>query len=88
MPLEVIDYPDKQWALDFMYDTLYCGKSFRILNVIDEGTRECLAIEVDTFLPAQGVVRVLQQLEAERGLPHQIRVDNGPTGFSNADELV
>lgn len=77
-PLEVIDYPDKQWALDFMYDTLYCGKPFRTLNVIDEGTRECLAIEVDTSLPAQRVVRVLEQLEQERGLPRQIRVDNGP----------
>jgi len=77
-PLAVIDYPNKQWALDFMYDTLYCGRPFRTLNVIDEGTRECLAIEVDTSLPAQRVVRVLEQLKEERGLPHQIRVDNGP----------
>lgn len=61
-----------------MYDTLYCGKSFRTLSVIDEGTRECLAIEVDTSLPAQRVVRVLEQLKEERGLPHQIRVDNDP----------
>jgi putative transposase len=61
-----------------MYDTLYCGKPFRTMNVIDEGTRVCLAIEVDTSLPAQRVVRVLEQLKAERGLPHQIRVDNGP----------
>jgi len=38
-PLKVIN---KQWALDFMYDTLYCGKPFRTLNIIDEGTRECL----------------------------------------------
>ncbi len=47
------------------------------LNVIDKGTRECLAIEADTSLPAQRVVRVLEQLKSERGLPFQIRLDNG-----------
>ena len=51
---------------------------FRTLNVIDEGTRECLAIEADTSLPAQRVVRVLEQLKVERGLPAQIWLDNGP----------
>ena len=71
-------YPNRQWALDFMHDTLYCGKRFRTLNIIDEGTRECLAIEVDSSLPAGRVVRTLERLKAERGLPDQIRVDNGP----------
>ncbi len=77
-PLEVLDQANHQWALDFMHDTLYCGKRFRTLNVVDEGTRECLAIEVDTSLPAGRVVRVLEQLKAERGLPTQLRMDNGP----------
>ena len=77
-PLEVINQPNHQWALDFMHDTLYCGKRYRTLNVLDEGTRECLAIEVDTSLPAERVVRALEQLKAERGLPMQLRVDNGP----------
>jgi len=77
-PLAVIDYPNQQWALDFMHDTLYCGKRFRTLNVIDEGTRECLAIEIDTSLPAGRVIRVLEQLEVAQGLPKQIRLDNGP----------
>lgn len=77
-PLEVLDQANYQWALDFMHDTLYCGKRFRTLNVVDEGTRECLAIEVDTSLPAGRVVRVLEQLKAERGLPTQLRMDNGP----------
>lgn len=76
--LEVIARPNHQWALDFMHDTLYCGKRYRTLNVLDEGTRECLAIEVDTSLPAERVVRTLEQLKAERGLPMQLRVDNGP----------
>ena len=51
-PLEVLEQANHQWALDLMHDTLYCGKRFRTLNVVDEGTRECLAIEVDTSLPA------------------------------------
>ena len=61
-----------------MHDTLYCTKRFRVLNVIDEGTRECLAIEVDTSLPAPRLVRIMEQLKDDRGLPKQIRVDNGP----------
>jgi len=77
-PLEVSLFPNRQWALDFMHDTLYCGKRFRTLNIIDEGTRECLAIEIDTSLPAGRVIRVLERLQHERGLPQQIRVDNGP----------
>jgi putative transposase len=51
-PLQVVARPNHQWALYFMHDTLYCTKCFGVLNVIDEGTRECLAIEVDTSLPA------------------------------------
>ncbi|WP_240464898.1 IS3 family transposase, partial [Paraferrimonas sp. SM1919] len=78
-PLEVANKPNAMWALDFVHDSLYSGKRFRTLNVIDEGTRECLAIEVDTSLPAARVVRVLEQLAEERGaLPKQIRLDNGP----------
>ena len=50
-----------------MSDSLYRGRQFRILNILDEGVREALAIEIDTSLPAQRVVRVLQQLEAWRG---------------------
>lgn len=69
---------DHQWALDFMHDTHYCGKRFKVLNIIDESARECLAIEVGTSLQAQRLVRVMEQLKAERGLPNQVRVDNGP----------
>lgn len=64
--------------MDFMHDSLYQGRCFRILNIIDEGVREALAIEVDSSLPAARVVRVLEQLKERRGLPQQIRVDNGP----------
>lgn len=81
-PLEVLPVANHQWALDFMHDTLYCGKTFRTLNIIDEGTRECLAIEVDSSLPAQRVVRVLGRLKEECGIPKQIRMDNGPEFLS------
>ncbi|EMF4753207.1 IS3 family transposase, partial [Yersinia enterocolitica] len=59
-PLSVVNKPNIQWAMDFVHDALYCGKRFRTLNIIDEGTRECLAIEVDTSLPANSVIRVLE----------------------------
>ncbi|GKW33472.1 transposase [Pectobacterium carotovorum subsp. carotovorum] len=77
-PLSVVNKPNVQWAMDFMHDALYCGKRFRTLNIIDEGTRECLAIEVDTSLPANRVSVYFERLKEERGQPQQIRVDNRP----------
>jgi putative transposase len=65
------------WALDFMYDTLYYGRSFRTLNLIDESNREVKAIEVDLSLPATRVVRVMEQLEEMVGMPKAIRLNNG-----------
>ncbi len=50
-PLITATQINERWAMDFMNDSLYCGKRFRTLNIIDESTRECLAIEVDTSLP-------------------------------------
>ena len=77
-PLNAPLWPNEIWSLDFMSDSLYQGRRFRTLNILDEGVREALAIEIDTSLPAQRVVRALQQLEAWRGLPKAIRLDNGP----------
>lgn len=76
-PLMVEKIPNIQWALDFVLDSLYCGRRFRTLTIIDEGTRECLVIEVDTSLPAERAIRVLERLKIDRGLPKQIREDNG-----------
>ena len=70
--------PNEIWALNFMSDSLYQGRRFRTLNILDEGVREALAIEIDTSLPAERVVRTLQQLATWRGLPKAIRLDNGP----------
>lgn len=66
------------WALDFMRDTLYDGRPFRTLNVIDEGNREALRIEIGTSIPAARVVRVMDQLLEVYGRPEAIRLDNGP----------
>ena len=64
--------------MDFMADTLADGRAFRTLNIVDDFTRECLAIEVDRSLPGLRVVRVLARLQATIGLPRTIVVDNGP----------
>ena len=83
-PLEVPFEPNRVWSLDFMHDTLYSGRRFRALNVMDEGVREALAIEVDTSLPAERVVRTLDQIKSWRGTPEAIRCDNGPELLSDA----
>lgn len=70
--------PNITWSLDFMHDTLTSGRSVRTLNVIDDFNREALSIAVDTGLPAQRVIRELEQLIEWRGKPEKIRSDNGP----------
>lgn len=76
--IEVVPLMNDTWALDFMSDALYNGRRFRTLNILDEGVREAVHIEVDTSLPCSRVIRVLEQLKATRGLPRVIRCDNGP----------
>ena len=72
------------WSVNFMTDALSSGRRFRTLNIVDDYTRECLAIEVDTSLGGMRVVRVLEALKQTRGLPRQIRSDNGPEFVSRA----
>src|SRR5215467_5742262 len=81
---KLVERVNQRWALDFVSDTLATGPTFRVLTVIDEYTRESLAIEVDTSLPALRVVRVLEELGAGRGWPEEIRVDHGPEFVSRA----
>ena len=66
------------WSVDFMSDTLYHGRRFRTLNILDEGVREVLDIVVDTSVPSGRVARTLEQLRQWRGTPAAIRCDNGP----------
>jgi putative transposase len=65
------------WSYDFMEDRTHNGVKFRILNVIDEYTRECLAVKVARRLTSHDVVEVLTDLFIERGVPVHIRSDNG-----------
>jgi putative transposase len=69
---------NQTWSLDFMSDALSNGRTFRTLNVLDDFNREALWIEVDTSLPAERVVRVLEQLLVWRDKPTHIHMDNGP----------
>ena len=77
-PLVVPEAPNEVWSMDFMADQLADGRVFRTLNVLDDFNREGPAIEVDFSLPAERVVRALEQIIAWRGKPLAIRVDNGP----------
>ncbi len=70
--------PNKHWSMDFIADSLVTGRRFRALAIVDDYSRECPVIEVDTSLGGRRVVGVLDRLEELRGLPEVIIVDNGP----------
>jgi putative transposase len=70
--------PNQMWSMDFVTDSLIIGRMFRALTIIDNYTRECPAIEVDTSLGGRRVIEVLERLRETRGLPEVITVDNGP----------
>ena len=72
------------WSIDFMSDSLWDGRRYRLLNIVDDYNREVLALEADLSLPALRVIRVLEYLREFRGLPKMIRVDNGPEFISHA----
>jgi putative transposase len=69
---------NQAWALDFVHDSLMNGRRFRALAVIDEWSRESLAIEVDVSLTGHRVTKVLERLAIGRGLPTVLQSDNGP----------
>ena len=70
--------PDVVWALDSRFDTTVDGRTLKLLNVIDEFTRECPVILVERRIDADAVVAVLDRLALERGVPGYVRFDNGP----------
>lgn len=71
------------WSVDFMSDSLWDGRKFPLLNIVDDYNREVLSVETDISLPASRLIRVLEQLKEHRGLPLMIRVDNGPEFISH-----
>ena len=78
-PRQVPEMPNEQWSMDFMSDSLSSGRKFRILNIVDDATREALAAEVDTSISGRRVARVLDRIAKKRPLPKGIVVDNGPS---------
>ena len=86
-PLAVAKTLNHTWSMDFMSDALSSGRRLRVLNIMDDYSREMLAVHVDYSIPGQAVIQQLAILEQERGLPEIIRVDNGPefTGFEFAE---
>lgn len=77
---------NERWSMDFMQDRFGLSRKFRTFNLVDEYSRECPAIEVDTSIRAARVIRVLDQVADERGLPDEILVDNGTEFTSRALE--
>ena len=80
--LEVPEEINQVWSMDFMHDQLANGRSYRLFNVIDDFNREGLCIDVDFSLPAERVIRSLDQVIEWRGQPRTIRCDNGPEYIS------
>jgi len=72
------DRVNQRWSMDFMSDQLYDGRRFRVLTIVDDYSRENLALEADTSLCGARVVQVLERLYSSRGLPETITTDNGP----------
>lgn len=76
--------PNEHWSMDFVVDSIVTGRRFKALTVVDDFSRECPVIEVDTSLSGIRVVGVLDRLAETRGLPTVITVDNGPEFIGKA----
>jgi putative transposase len=74
----VLTAPNDEWSLDFLCDAVANGRVVRVLSVVDNFTRECLALETDTSFASQRVTRVLDDVIGQRGAPKALRLDNGP----------
>jgi len=78
------EYPNHVWSYDFVEDRTHDGRKYRMLNVIDEFTRECLAIRINRKLKSTDVIDVLSDLFILRGIPTHVRSDNGPEFIAQA----
>lgn len=79
--------PNERWSMDFVSDQLADGRRFRTFNVVDDCSRECLAIQVERSISGEYVARVLTQIVRRRGRPRVLICDNGPEFISRAMEL-
>jgi transposase InsO family protein len=78
------EYPNHVWSYDFVEDRTHDGRKYRMLNVIDEFTRECLAIRINRKLKSADVIDALSDLFILRGIPAHVRSDNGPEFIAQA----
>ena len=83
-PLVLPALPNARWSIDFVHDQLASGRRFRILNVVDDVMKECLAAVADTSISGRRVARELTALVARRGRPTVIVSDHGTEFTSNA----
>lgn len=83
-PMAVLQGRNLRWSIDFVMDTLANGRRFRILTLVDDFTRECLGLVVDTSLTGPRVVRELDRIAGMRGYPCMLVSDNGTELTSNA----
>ena len=83
-PIPAVNRPNARWSLDFVHDQLVCGRRFRILNVVDNVTKECLGAIPDVSLSDRRIVHELDRIIARRGPPDMIVSDNGTELTSNA----
>ncbi len=86
-PLTQQSMINQSWSMDFMSDSMVGNRKFRTLNVMDDCSREVLAIEIDTSLSSKRVIRTLEKIIEQRGMPATIRTDNGPEFTSKDLEL-
>jgi putative transposase len=82
--IEPVTRPNERWSIDFIHDRIENGRSIRALAIVDDFTRECLALHVDHSLGSADVIRVFEQIAFERELPQTIRFDNGAEFTSHA----
>jgi len=78
------EHPNHVWSYDFVEDRTHDGRKYRMLNIIDEFTRECLAIRINRKLSSTDVIDVLSDLFILRGVPSYVRSDNGPEFIAKA----
>ena len=86
----VMDRPERinqHWSMDFVSDSLFNGRRFRVLTVVDDLSKECPVLEVDHSITGKRVTRVLERIALTKGLPEVITVDNGPEFISKALDL-
>lgn len=76
--------PNEVWALDFQFDETTNGRRLKLLNVVDEFTRQALAIHIDTTIDSDQVIEIVQGLVRQRGAPRFLRMDNGPEMVAHA----